>query len=235
MSLVVGLLALACSACDLGLAVDIDVDRDGGGTVALEVTADADLQAAAEQAGASPLDRLAERGAALEGWQVVDTVSEDGGRTVRLAAAFADPAAFETLVADLAEALNAPEARLLEPLELEVTTDEIRLLGGASLQPTAVVRDYGLQPAQVVQRLRRSGAFDYRVAVTMPGEVIAADGAAVEGQTATWVVAPGEAVTVSAVGNRPPRPLLPLLLAGLAGGALAAVGAWWVWNRSRHT
>jgi hypothetical protein len=206
---VVAAVALLCSACQLRVAVDVDVDRHGGGTLAVALAADEELQARAAEAGADPLEELAAAAALLrgDGWRTSDEIDE-GVRTVTLSSPFDDPADFDALAGELAEALAADEAALLEPLRLRLEPDAIRLDGGAALQPTAAVADYGYRPRQVVRLLRRTAALRYDVTVTLPGEVTATNADRRDGSTLTWVVEPGESVTIEAAGSRPGPPLL---------------------------
>lgn len=218
------LLAVLATGCQLRLGVDVDVNSSGGGTLAVALSADRELLARAEQAGADPLERLATTGRELraDGWHTSDRTAEDGGRTVRLSAAFADPDEFDALAADLAGALDADEVTLLEPLRLRLDEERIRLTGAAGLRPRKAVSDYGLTGREAVRLLRESDALDYQVTVTLPGEVLETTAAEVDGSRLTWPIRAGESVDIAAVGERPGPPLLRLLIGGLAGGLLAA-------------
>ena len=236
-SALVVLLAMASTGCQLRMTVDVDVNRDGGGVLSVALTADEQLQARAGAADADPLGDLVETGATLgQGWSVRETEGEDGDRTVMLTSAFADPEEFSALAADLAEALAADEADLLEPLQVTVTEEDITVEGAAALRPTSAVRDYGLTPDKAVRLLRRSEAFEYQVVVTLPGEVLSAEGADTSGddaQTVAWTVKPGKRVRIAATGARPGPPWARGLLGALGGGLVAGVVLWLLARRRR--
>jgi hypothetical protein len=216
-----GLAVAVLSGCQLRLAVEIDVDRDGAGNLALTVGADADLLARAEAAGAHPLDDLAAAVDALDGWRVAEHSDDDGGRTVTVSARFADPAAFATLTAELASALAAPEAVLLDPLTVEVSVEQVQLSGGAGLVPTEHVTELGLLPDDAVRLAREQDAIHYTVVATMPGEVLSTTADDVDGRRAVWLIEPGAHATLHAVSERPPD-RLPAMVAGGLLGAVAA-------------
>lgn len=185
------------------------------------MAADGELQARAAEVDADPLGQLAEAGRALSGWQVSDR--SDDGRTVTLSTEFDDAQQFNRLAAELAEALAADEVVLLESLELTVADEAITINGAAGAQPTRMVRDYGLRPRQVVREVTRADALDYRIRVTLPGEVVSASTDQVDGATATWQVAPGDTVTIAALGTRPGPPILQAVLGAVAGGLVAGL------------
>ncbi len=226
--------AVLTSGCQLRVALDVEVEPDGAGRLAVAVTADPELLRRAAAAGADPLADLAATGGdlAADGWQTSDTVAPDGSRTVALSVAFADPAAFERLASDLAGALSAPEVALLEPLDLELTDEEVRLTGAASLRPTAAVADYGLTRRQAVALLRETDALDYVVSATLPGDVVSSTATARDGSTLRWVIGPGETVDIAAVATRPGSPIARGVL-GAAAGGLAAAAALWALSRRR--
>ena len=228
---------MASTGCQLRMTVDVDVNRDGGGVLSVSLAADEELQARAEEAGADPLGDLVETGATLgQGWSVRESEGANGERTVTLTRPFADPEEFSTLTTDLAEALAADEADLLEPLQVRVTEEQVSVAGAAALRPTNAVRDYGLTPDKAVRVLRRSDAFEYRVAVTLPGEVLSAEGAEVsdaDEQTVAWTVKPGKRLRIAATAVRPGPPLVRGLLGALGGGLVAAAVLWLLARRRR--
>lgn len=216
---------LFCAGCEARLQVDAAFDRDGGGRLVVALAADGDLRARAEAAGTDPLEDLAATGEHLTpGWTVIDTTDADGGRTVALSAEFDDPDAFERLTTELAHTLNAPEADLLAPLTVRVEEERLVVAGGARLQPTAAVREWGLVPDQVVALLREEDAFSYVVRVALPGEVL--DSTATEQEadgTLRWTVEPGQEVVVHAVARRPGPPVWPLVAGAVVGLMVGAV------------
>lgn len=218
-----GVAVLAVTGCRLDLDVAVSVDRGGGGTLAFTLGADAELLARAEEAGASPLEELAGAVRELDGWRVAERADDDGGRAVALTARFGGPEEFEALVTEVAEALAAPEATLLEPMSLEVSAEEIRLRGAAGLVPTEQVTELGLLPDDAVRVVAEQDAVRYTVRVTMPGEIVDTNATEQDGSTAVWRIEPGERVALDVTGERPPS-LLPIVLGGLV-GALSMVGA----------
>lgn len=219
-------LVLGASACQLRVGVDVEVTRDGSGRLRLALAADRELRDRAAAAGADPLDEVAAAGAALrsDGWEVTDVTDAAGGREVALSTRFADPGEFDALAAGLAEALSAPEVRILDPMTLAVDADRITLTGGAGLVPTDLVTEAGLQPADAVRLAREQDAVAYRIDVRLPAEVLESTATRVQGSVLTWEIAPGERVELRAVGVRPGPPLLPLVGGALAGGATATAG-----------
>lgn len=222
------LCAVVLAGCRLDAAVSLVVDRDGAGSLALRLVADQELVARADAAGVDPFAPLREL--QVPGWSVADGDRDDGGREVTLRARFDDPDELAALSADLAAALDAPEARLLEPFAVELTSDTVAVSGGAGLVPTDVVAELGLTPDAAVAALADS--VDYRVRVSLPGEVLEAPGGRVEEREVTWQVPAGEQVAVAAVSQRPPPWWLwPAVVAG----ALLVVAALvlWRWRRRR--
>ncbi|HVM20145.1 MAG TPA: hypothetical protein VM307_09310 [Egibacteraceae bacterium] len=230
------LVALACSACRLDLSVDVEVDRNGAGTVAVAVTADEELQAMATQAGGDPLDELVRAGQDLRGagWRTQDRSGAEGARTVTLSAGFDSPEQFDRVMALLAEALDAEEAELLDPWQLVVTDDQLRLTGAAAAVPRRAVRDYGVTPRQATRLLQRNEAFGYQVHVRLPGEVVSSTADTTDGQTLSWTVPVGRRVAVEAVGVRPGPPWLRAVVGAVAGAVLAGALLWLITRRRRR-
>lgn len=217
-------LVLASTGCQLHVQVSTAFDRDGGGQLTVAVTADADLRERAREAGAAPLDDLAAAGDQLAGgWRVEDATGGDGRRTVALSTDFDGPEAFATLTRDLAGALAAPELELLAPFTVAVSEDRIEVEGAAGLQPTDAVAELGLTADQAVALLADQDGLSYEVRVAMPGEVLRTTADRRDDGTLVWTVPAGEQVTISAVGERPGRPLWPLATAAGLGAAAAGL------------
>lgn len=221
--------AVGVTGCQLGIGIEVNVGRDGSGTLSVALTADKELLAHAEEAGIDPLAALVAQGRqlAVAGWEVREQPTADGGRKVRLSARYDNPDEFETLATDLAEALAAPEVRLLEPFTLTVSTDEIRVTGGAGLEPTSAIAELGVQPVEAVRLAIQENVITYEVRVRLPGEVLATNAPIRQDGTLVWTIRPGGRAVIRAVGTRPPLPPLPVILAAgiavLLGGVAAVV------------
>lgn len=226
-------LVFLCAGCELHLQVDMAFDRDGGGRLAVAVTADEALREAARATGADPLGQLAAAGEELPGWTVTDRTDDSGRRAVELATQVAGAHAYERAVADVAAALSAPEVALLGPLSVAVDDERIVVEGRAALEPTSAVGELGLAPDEAVALLREGDVFRYDVHVTLPGEVLETTADAQQGQRLTWPVEPGSAVTIRAVGERPAQPVWPLVAGGAAGLAVAGVAVRLIARRRR--
>ncbi|MPZ87236.1 MAG: hypothetical protein GEU81_04000 [Nitriliruptorales bacterium] len=222
------LLLTTVGGCRVGVDIGLEADRDGSGALTVGMRADAEALQRGAAAGADPLEPLVKAGERLrdEGWSLRDRTDDLGNRQVQLATRFADPAELTVLAADLGEALAGPEGRPLESLDLVVTEHRVRVEATAALQPTDAVTEYGLSPEQVVELLRERQAIDYRVRVTLPGEVLEHNGTLVEGGTLEWRIPPGERVDIRVEGLRPTGPdwLLVLLGAAIVVNALVLVG-----------
>ncbi|MGH8903904.1 MAG: hypothetical protein ACRDYA_20065 [Egibacteraceae bacterium] len=223
-AVLLAVLALGAVGCQLRVGVGVDVDRNGAGVLAVSVGADRQLLAKAQEVGADPLGALLGQGRRLAeaGWRVTEDTPADGGREVRLSARFDSPEDFNVLASDLAEALAAPEVRLLEPFTLEVVDDRITVTGAAGIQPTSAITELGVQPADAVRLADEEAAVAYEVRVRLPGEVHSSTAPIQDHGTLVWGIRPGQRVEVLAVGTRPPRPLL--LVIALVAEALAAAG-----------
>lgn len=243
------LLAVVATGCQLDLELGVNVDRDGGGRLTVRLAADEALTAWADSRDVGPFEVVTDARDELEsaGWRVTDETTAAGARSLELARGFSGPAEFERLTGDLARALAGPELALLEPMDLTVAEERIRLEGAASLRPTDAVTEHGLTPEQAVALLRgqpASGAAGengsgglpageglvYRITATMPGEVLDSTATDRDGRRLEWRVPAGEDVAIRAVANRPARTRWPLGLAALAGASVAAA-ALGVWRR----
>lgn len=232
-ALVWPLCAVLLAGCQLRVGVDVAIEADGAGTLRVAVAADRALLRRAAGAGADPLADVARAGRRLasDGWVTTDQTAADGSRTVAMAVDFADPAELESLTADLSGALDADEVRLLEPLQLTLTDDEIRVTGGAGLVPTRAVADYGLTPQGAVRLLRDTQALDYRVHLRLPGEVVSTSAPVREEGSLTWPVTAGESVRITAVGTRPRQRWWWVAAAAAGGMLVVAILGLVLWRR----
>lgn len=225
--MIVALMALL-TGCRLDLAVDVVVESDGSGRLALAVTADAALVERADRAGADPLGRMAERIAALGGpWQVASSASADGARSVEIAAGYADPAEFALRWGELVAALDAPEAQLLGPLAITLTEETIAVDGALAAEVTELAAmDLGTDRGTLTEQL--ADAVSITVDVGLPAPLLSGSAPEVVVLSADpegpirlrWPLVAGETTAVDVVGERPQPSLLPLYLgAGIGGGA----------------
>lgn len=223
-------LVLLLVGCEAGVLVDIAVEPDGGGRLAITVAVDAELRGRAVQAGGDPLDRLVQAVGPLQadGWQVSDELAPGGARRVTVERGFADPAEFNAVAGELTRALAAPELEPLSDLRLAATAEEITLRGRAGLEPTRAVTELGLQPEQAVAVLDDTQALSYEVRVAMPGPVRQATGPIAEDapRVVRWTIPPGESVQLLVVAQRPGFPWWPLAVGLVALVGLAAVAVY---------
>lgn len=197
------LIAVTLAGCELRADVGIDVTGAGGGTLAVTLAADQELQQAARRAGADPLSTLAEAGRQLDGWQV-DRDEGTPGAPVTLSADFADPGELASLSRALADAVAAPELRPLEAWSLELDDRTVELTGGASLAVTSKVTALGVRPARATRILADSAQL--RVIARMPGGVLETNGeVGPDATVVTWTVPAGERRSLSVVARRPDR------------------------------
>jgi hypothetical protein len=198
-ALLCGIAAALLCGCQARLSIDIAVGPRGDGHVTVALTADQALLDRAREAGADPLDDLARAGQRLEphGWRTTDETGGDGARRVALRVGFDDPDEFNTLMATLAEALDTPEVRLVEYLELR--RDGLFVLDGlVGILPGPAVSEFGLEPAEAVALADEHDAFALEVMAALPGEVL--DTTATHGtDPLRWEVRPGEQVGIRAV------------------------------------
>ena len=226
------------SACQLRLASDVTVERDGSGTFAFEVSLDEELTAALQDAGMDPLEGLDEASAAAPDWEVVRQPDEDGGVGVQLRASFDDPAGFQRLAAGLNAALDQDDLRVHEDLQLERRdSGAMAISGRVGLRLPAAPGAEGLGvgfDTDDLQRLleERGDEFvRYDVRVTLPAPPVSHDADEVDGTSLVWHAPLGQMRTISAVSADPgPSPLLIAALVAL-GAAVVAFAAVLVWRR----
>lgn len=227
------LLLLPLGGCRLAVDVGVDLDRDGGGSIALSLRQDAELTALAEQVGTDPMARLVERVEALDGWRAAEEgdSDEDGERVVGIRTAFASPEEFQRRWQDLTAALDAPEGRLLGPLSVAVDEEAgtVAVDGSLAAVVTEVAAaDAGTDVAALTAQLQDAVAV--ALSVRTPGTPLQADGevafddpTAAEGPaTVTWAVPAGGEVAVGLVAERGGVDW-PALALPIGGGLLAVL------------
>jgi hypothetical protein len=191
---------LLLTGCRLDAQVDVAVDADGGGTLAVVLAADEQLRVAAADAGADPLAALEQAGRRLEGWQITRSGGTDGA--VTLSTRFDDAGGLERISTDLAAGLAAPEVAPLGPMRLTVTDDTIALDGTAGLRVSAAVAELGLTPTRA--RARLADGLRYRVTARMPGTVLRTNAdEQPDDQTVVWTIVAGERRSLEVIAERP--------------------------------
>lgn len=248
--------AVLLTACHAELVLDVDLNADGSGRVRVRVTTDQAALAAVDRAVADagaasdvdvghPLDAFAATVTRLDGWELTDTVTDDGGRTVAATTDVDGPAELARVTGQLAGALDVPEGRLLGPLQATLDGDRLQLDGelAADVDPAAALgwREDGvatrgrlrLDDEPLTRVLARDDPpVSVRLTATMPGPVIDSDADAVDGRQLTWRARLGEVRRIRAVARRPEPSTLPWLAGGIvAVGLVAALGGGWWWRR----
>ncbi len=227
------LAALLGPACQLRLAVDVDVRTDGGGELRLVAAIDPELGSLLQDVGVDPtagLDTLAQ---STQQWSI-DVTDDDAGTRVSLPTTFADPEDFNARVAALHEALDAADGRLFDRFELRFDEDgDLVFEGRAGLIPPTMPGMSGTGVAFDEDDLARLFAergdelVRYDLRVRMPGEVIADDADAGSGTVRDWRLPVGEERDVFVEAAAHPPILAPALIATVllivAGTALGVV------------
>lgn len=136
--LVLVLLLVVLAGCQLRVATDVLVERDGGGRVELTLVVDDQLRDLLREAGEDPAGAV---GPAAEGaaW-TVEAVEEPDATGVRLAADFDEPADLGDAVDALLAGLEPDDGAVLRDVELSRDPDggyRLELLAG--IEPPAVV------------------------------------------------------------------------------------------------
>jgi hypothetical protein len=194
------LLVMVLSGCRLDGQVEVAVNGDGGGTLALTLAVDEELRRAA--AGADPLSALEEAGGQLQGWQVTRPDGADRRRAVTLSTGFRDPEDLEQLTTQLSEGLAGPELAPLGPMRAEVTDDTITLTGTADLRLSPTVRELGLSRRQARNRLAE--ALRFRVTARMPGAVLQTNATGrPDDTTVVWDIPAGQRQALHVSAARP--------------------------------
>jgi hypothetical protein len=218
-------LALVLGGCELSVALDVRVDRGGGGSVDLRVALDEELRTILADAGVDVLRDLSTVQDRNPEWTITPEETEDGGLEVSLAAAFDDPDGFGALMEELHRGLDAEDPRIAEGLRLERRDGgEVAFLGRVGLVPPTApgARGGGVGfDEEALERLidERGDEFArYDVRVTLPASPREHDGDAVDATSVTWHAPIGEMREVSAVSER------PAIATGLVALIVALVG-----------
>lgn len=232
-------LVLLASACQVRLAADVAVGRDGSGTFEFGVAIDEELAQDLREAGVEPLAGLEEAGDGSR-WEVHGEEPDDGGVRVRLKAPFDDPDGLAELAADLHRSLDRDDLRVHDGLRLERRDDGSMAFSGRiglalPAAPGAEGQGVGFDAGDLERLLEeRGGEFvRYDVRVTLPGEPLEHDADEVDGASLVWRAPVSGMREISAVSAPPGTP--PVLMAVAVGLLVAVVTGLGVflWRRRR--
>lgn len=203
---VLALLAVLGTACQVRVGTDVSVAADGSGRVAVTVALDEDLATSLTTDGFDPFSGLEEL---PDGW-TVERSQPDGGQAVTVTADFVDPQGLTERVAQLQDGLDDEDPQLLDDLTLTVAEDgSATLRGRAGFRPPSStgMRGVGVRfdgedlAALLADRGDEVLRVDLRV--TMPGPVVDGNADEVDGGTATWHLPVTELVEVRVASDPP--------------------------------
>lgn len=215
---VLALVALAVSACQVRVGTDITVTEDGSGRLALTIALDEELASSLTTDGFDP---FADLGDLPEGWSL-ERSDADGGMAATVSADFADPAELAGRVSQLRDGLDEEDPLLFEGVELDVAADGSATFRGRAgfrpptstgLEGVGVAFDGDDLQAMLAERGDEMMRVDLRV--SMPGPVVDSDADQVDGRTATWNLPVTELVEVRAASD-PPNDRTPWVIGGAA-------------------
>jgi hypothetical protein len=196
------LTVLLLCGCQLDGKVNVAVDGNGGGTLALTLSADEELRAAATAADADPLGALEQAGGQLAGWEVTRSDRPGGDGAVTLSTRFRDADELERVSRDLAEGLAAPELSPLGPMRLTVDDETVGFDGTADLRVSAAVAELGLTPARA--RARLADAVRLGITARMPGAVLQTNAdQRPDDRTVVWNITAGQRRSLHVIAERP--------------------------------
>jgi len=229
--LALGVLLVVLTGCQLRVATDVLVERDGGGQVELTLVVDDQLRDLLREAGEDPAAGL---GPAAEGaaWSV-EVVEEPDATGVRLSTSFDEPAGLAEAVDALLSGLQSDDGAVLRDVELSRDQDGgYRLALRAGIEPPAVVGTAPEDPSvprfdgdDLARLLAERGAEVARadLRVTFPTEPTVEIGSGtVEGTTAT-IALPNDRLAEVVV-TAPPPSGLPLRETAAAAAVAAGIG-----------
>jgi len=186
---VVAILAMLASACQVAVGTDVTVAADGSGQLSLTVALDGDLTRSLELDG---LDVFASLDELPDDW-TSERRDVDGGLVVTVAAPFADPAGLSGRIAELRDGLDADDPVLIDHLDLQVAADGSATLSGRAgfsppsstgLEGAGVQFDGDALAALLAEHGDEVLRIDLRVA--FPGPVASTNADQVDGSVATW-------------------------------------------------
>lgn len=222
-------LLLATTGCRLDLDTTVTLDADGGGTLGVTVSADADILAQATRLGVDPLQRMVTQlEAADTRWRASVRDTNQGGQVATITTDFSDPADFDVAWEELRADLAAPEATLLGPMTLALDEEEgaFTLTGAVPLELAEAV---ATSPEASTGSV--GDVFGSTLVFQAPGSVLEG-GVNADAEPLTedpdgpvqlvWTAVPGQVVDVDVTVEQPQSGLLDLLIpVGI--GALAVL------------
>lgn len=232
---VVALLATLLAGCELAVTSELDVERDGSGTVGVVFDLDPAMLAELDAAGIDPTAELAAAVVATDGWQL-QRESVDGGLRVTATHRADDTEAMTAALRELSAGLGPDDPAVEVDLDLAVDAEGAAQLDGeAQLRAPAgpgVMGDPDLPDAAAMAALTGEHV-TAQLTVTLPGRADSHDADQVDGRTLTWQLPVDEPVTVTARASAPSRWTsdLRLILGAAIVLLLAGGGSAWVWRR----
>lgn len=238
-TVLVGLLAALTAGCQLQVAMDVAIARDGSGVVELVVGLDQELLDLLTDAGFDPAVGLDDVATAAPRWEFEDR-SGEAGLTYVFRADFDDPADFEQLMDEFEDGVGPGDPSLFEGLGIEVADDGSVVFSGQAglLLPDTT----GMEGAEVdfdeddlAALLDERGDEFVRneLRVTLPAAPASHTADVRDGNTLTWRLPVGELRPVEAR-SEPVPDRTPLIAAAAGLVAAVAAGAVTIWSRRRR-
>lgn len=239
-------LAALLVGCELSVTSQLEVARDGSGTVGVTFAMDPAMLAELDAVDLDPTAELTAAVAGTPGWELERTADEQGLR-VTATTTGDDPEELTAALGELTDGLSDDDPAV--DLDLDLAVDDE---GAAQLRGTAQLRapagpgvvdragdgvdtaaDGAVTTDEMVELTREH--VDATLVVTLPGRPLTHDADAVDGRTLTWQLPVGEPVAVQ-VDAGVPSPWTPQLLLAIGAGILllvSAAAAGWAWRRRR--
>lgn len=228
---VLALLLVLLAGCQLRVATDVLVERDGGGQVELTLVVDDELRDLLREAGEDPAAGLGS-GAQGAAW-TVEVVEEPDATGVRLSTSFAEPAGLGDAVDALLSGLEPDDGAVLRDVRLSRDAEGgYRLALRAGIEPPAVVGTAPEDPSaprfdgdDLARLLAERGAEVARadLRVTFPtSPTVEVGSGTIEGTTVT-VALPNDRLAEVVV-TAPPPSGLPLRETAAAAAVAAGLG-----------
>lgn len=201
--LLLGLLAVGLSACQLRVAVDVAVEADGSGAFELAVALDEELNRLLEDADVDVLADLDQVRAAAPEWSVTVDEATDGLAVV-FSTTFEEPEGLATRTDGLHDALDEVDGRIFRDLALVLEGERLSFTGQVGVLPPEVPGATGTGVSFDAEDLRRlleergEEFVRYDVRLDLPHEPERHDGDEVEGTSVVWHAPIGELRAINA-------------------------------------